>query len=103
MASTRATTGNSKPRVFPSVSTEPVRKTAAPKKRSTTTAKPTTKKTTAGRVTKPAAKGKPSVKDKVEGAAKKVAGTVERKPAKKAAGSKQAKGTDGKTARARKV
>lgn len=102
MASTRAATGNSKPRVFPTVSTDPVRKTTAPKKRTTT--KPTTKKTTTGRVTKPATqKRKPSVKDKVEGAVKKAVGTVERKPAKKAAGTKQAKGTDGKAARGRKA
>lgn len=96
MASTRAATGNSKPRVFPTVSTEPVRKT--------TTGKKTTKKTTTGRVAKPATtKSKPSVKDKVAGTAKKAAGAVEGKPAKKAAGAKQAKGTDTKSARGRKA
>jgi len=107
MASTRAATGNSKPRVFQAVSTDPVRKTTAGRKRTTktTTTKPAAKKTTTtGRVSKPkTVKGKPSVKDKVEGALKKAEGTVTNKPGKKAAGTKQAKGTDGKSARGRKV
>lgn len=69
MASTRAATGNSKPRVFTPVSTEPTRKTAV-KKRA-----PAAKKSTTAGVTKPKTqKRKPSVKDKVVGAVKKAEG-----------------------------
>jgi hypothetical protein len=107
MASTRAATGNSKPRVFTPVSTDPVRKTTAGKKRGRkpgVTIKTTTKKTTTGRVTKPKTqKRKPSVKDKVEGALEKAEGAILNKPGKKAAGTKKAKGTDGKNARGRKA
>jgi hypothetical protein len=109
MASTRAATGNSKPRVFTAVSTDPVRKTATGGKKrgrkpGTTTTKATTKKTTTGRVAKPKTqKRKPSVKDKVEGALEKAEGAILNKPGKKAAGTKKAKGTDGKNARGRKA
>ena len=106
MASTRAATGHSKPRVFAAISTEPGRKTTTGKKSSTkaTAGKPAAKKTAAGRVTKPKTqKRKPTVKDKVEGAAKKAEGAVTGNAAKKAAGTKQAKGTDGKRARKVKV
>ena len=75
MASTRAATGNSKPRVFTSVSTDPVQKRTAGKKRA-----PTTKKTTTG-VTKPKTqKRKTSVKDKVAGAVKKAEGVSHHPP-----------------------
>lgn len=101
MASTRAATGNSKPRVFEAISTAPGRKTTG-KKRATkkTTATPTS------RVTKkkaPAAKRKTSVKAKVEGAAKKIEGKVLNKPGKEAAGTKKMRGTDGKGVRKAKV
>jgi len=103
MAQTRGATGNAKPRVFAPVSTEPVRKrtTATGAKKRTT--KP---KTTGAGVTKkraPATKKKSTLKTKVEGAAEKVAGTVEKKPAKKAAGTKKSKTTDAKPSKAPKV
>ena len=98
MAQTRGATGNSKPRVFSTPSTEPVRKRAT----TTGTKKRATPKTTTGGVTKKSApatqKKKPSIKDKVEGAAEKVVGAVEDKPAKKAAATKKVRGTDGKKA-----
>ena len=95
MASTRAATGNSKPRVFAAISTDPVQK-----RKTTTARKP---KATAG-VTKPKTqKRKPSVKDKVAGAVKKAEGAVTKKPTKKAAGTKEMKGTDGKRGRKPKV
>lgn len=91
MASTRAATGNSKPRVFQTVSTEPTRKTTAGKKR--TTKKPAASKTATGRVAKPkTVKRKTTVKDKVAGAVKKAEGKVTKNPAKKAAGTKKAAG-----------
>jgi len=101
MAQTRGATGNAKPRVFAPISTEPVRK------RKTTGT--TTKKSTAGAgVTKKRApatshKRKSNLKDKVEGAVDKAVGTVERKPGKKAAGTKKMEGTDGKNSRTAKV
>lgn len=101
MASTRAATGNSKPRVFETISTAPGRKTTG-KKRGPKKATATT----AGRVTKkkaPATKRKTSVKSKIEGAAKKVEGKVLNKPGKEAAGTKKMKGTDGKVVRKAKV
>jgi len=98
MAQTRGATGNSKPRVFPTISTDPVRK-------------PRTggvKKTKATGVTKKRApathhKRKPSLKDKVVGAVEKVVGSVENKPGKKAAGTKKMRGTDGKNSKTAKV
>ena len=99
-ATTRHATGNSRPRQFTAVSTEPTTKRAPAAKRKTPAAKSASAKTTAaktprsktagGRVTKakaPAAshKRKPSTGDKVKGAAKKAAGAVERKPGKKGA------------------
>lgn len=103
MASTRAATGNSKPRVFQSISTEPGRKTTGGKKRGPK--KATITKPKAAGVTKKKAptKRKTSVKDKVAGAAKKAEGKVLNKPGKEAAGTKQIKGTDGKRARKAKV
>jgi hypothetical protein len=110
MAQTRHATGNSKPRIFASVSTEPTHKRTTTKK--TTASRPkktttTTKKTGAG-VTKKRApnthhKRKSSVKDKIEGVVEKVEGTIERKPGKKAAGTKKIRGTDGKNSKTAKV
>lgn len=108
MAATRASTGNSKPRVAAAVSTTPERK-----RNTTTTTKPATKKattkksTTSAGVTKKRAtpthhKRKPHVKDKVEGALEKAEDTAARKPGKQAAGTKKMNGTDGKNARTRK-
>ncbi|MFS8252225.1 hypothetical protein ACHK7U_00410, partial [Staphylococcus hominis] len=95
-----AATGNSKPRVFNAISTDPVRKSTVGKKRGR---KPGTTTKAAG-VTKPKTqKRKPTIKDKVEGAIEKAEGAVLKKPGKKAAGTKQMKGTDGKGARGRKV
>lgn len=107
MAATRASTGNSKPRVLPSISTGPERK-----RKSTTTKagtkKSTTKRSTTGAgVTKKRApnahhKRKATVTDKVKGALEKAEGTVTRKPGKKAAGTKKMRGTDGKGSRTAK-
>lgn len=108
MAATRASTGHSKPRVVPSISTTPERK-----RKSTTTAvkpatkKTTTKSTTGAGVTKKRApnthhKRKPGVSDRVKGALEKAEGTVTRKPGKKAAGTKRMRGTDGKGSRTAK-
>ncbi|KAJ9641739.1 uncharacterized protein PV06_03763 [Exophiala oligosperma] len=103
MAQTRGATGNAKPRIFTTPSTEPVRKRKAGTTTKKRTAKP--KSTTGAGVTKKRApaKSKSSLKDKVEGAVEKVAGAVERKPGKKAAGTKKIKGTDGKTSKAVKI
>lgn len=93
---------------------------AAPKPKSTSkkstvpktkanTSKPRAKAATAGRVEKkkaPATKKKrtPTVADKVKGGVEKAVGAVEGKPAKKAAGTKKIKGTDGKgSTRAKKA
>jgi hypothetical protein len=104
MASTRSTTGNSKPRVVATISTEPSRKRTTTKKTKANTSKP---RSTAGIVKKRAPathhKRKPSIKDKVEGAAEKVVGKIEHKPGKVAAGTKKIRGTDGKNSRSRKV
>lgn len=96
MAGTRSTTGNSKPRVFDTVSTEPTRKITTKKstKAKANTSKPRAK-TGAGvkkATTKKPAK-KSSVKAKVEGAAEKIVGKVESKPGKVGAGTKKMKGT----------
>ncbi|CAF9914895.1 MAG: hypothetical protein GOMPHAMPRED_008323 [Gomphillus americanus] len=91
MAITRHATGNSRPRAFAAVSTEP-----------TTKRRTATNKTTSGRVTKKSSathRRKPTVGDKVKGAAKKAAGTLERKPGKKAAGTAKMRGHDGKNNR----
>jgi hypothetical protein len=102
-ASTRASTGNSKPRLL-----QQVEDVITPKKRTTTTANTSKPRTTTGRVTKPKTttattgprtkivkkKRTPTVKvkDKVAGAAEKLVGEVEGKPGKKAAGTKKANG-----------
>jgi len=109
MAQTRGATGNSKPRVFETVSTEPTRKRKAPASTpATKKVKAVTKKVTGGGVTKKRAanthhKRKPSLKDKVEGVVEKVEGAVENKPGKKVAGTKKIRGTDGKNSRTAKV
>ncbi|KIW24387.1 uncharacterized protein PV07_10105 [Cladophialophora immunda] len=102
MAQTRGATGHSKPRVFATVSTEPVRKRKTTT--ATTTGGATKKRKTASKkagVTKTRApathhKRKPTIVDKIEGAVEKVVGIVEGKPGKKAAGTKKMRGTDGK-------
>jgi hypothetical protein len=104
MASTRATTGNSKPRIHATISTDPERK----RKTTTTTGRKRTTTKTTGGVTKRRApathhKRKSHIGDKIEGVADKVVGSVTRKPGKKAAGTKKIRGTDGKNSRARKV
>lgn len=101
MAQTRGATGNSRPRVFASIATEP-----ATRRKTTTTTKKKSAATGAG-VTKKRApnthhKRQPHLKDKVEGALEKAKGTIERKPGKKAAGTKKMRGTDGKGARTAK-
>ena len=106
MASTRSTTGNSKPRVITAITAEPSRKRATTTKKRTTTKANTSKPRSTG-VTKKKApathhKRKSSVKDKVEGAVEKVVGEIENKPGKEGAGTKKMRGTDGKKARGRK-
>ena len=102
-ASTRASTGNSKPRLL-----QQVEDAITPKKRTTTTANTSKPRTTTGRVSKPKTttattgprtkivkkKRTPTekVKDKVAGAAEKLVGEGEGKPGKKAAGTKKANG-----------
>lgn len=107
MAQTRGATGNAKPRVFAPISTEPVRKrkttTGGTKKRATTKGKTTTGGVTKKRTPAATHNRKPTLKDKVEGAAEKVVGAVEGKPAKKAAGTKKITGTDGKNSKTAKV
>lgn len=106
MALTRGSTGNSKPRIIEAISTSPAtaRKPRAKKTGSATKPKANTGKkrtgVTSGRVAKPktATKKKATPKDKVEGAIEKAKGAVEGKPSKKAAGTKQMKGTKPKKA-----
>ena len=100
MAQTRGATGNSKPRVFDTVSTEPTRKRKAGGPSAVTKAKATAKKATGAGVTKKrTTTKKPTIKDKVEGVVDKVEGAVERKPGKKAAGERKIRGTDKKAAK----
>lgn len=106
-ASTRASTGNSKPRIV-----QQIEDVVAPKKRTTTTAntsKPRANTTAAGRITKPKTTSTTTgprtkvvkkrrtptekAKDKVAGAAEKLVGEVEGKPGKKAAGTRKTNGT----------
>ncbi|KAI8628097.1 hypothetical protein F5Y19DRAFT_153386 [Xylariaceae sp. FL1651] len=100
MASTRASTGNSRPRVHMSVSTAPERK-----RRMTGSTTSSKRSTGVSKRKAPAAhhKRKPHLGDKIEGAAEKAIGKVTRRPGKKAAGTKKMRGTDGKNSRARKV
>ena len=103
-ASTRASTGNSKPRIV-----QQIENAVAPKKRTTTTANTSKPRTTTGRVAKPKTtatttgprtkvvkkKRTPTekAKDKVVGTAEKLVGEVEGKPGKKAAGTRKVNGT----------
>ncbi|KAF2478071.1 uncharacterized protein BDR25DRAFT_308892 [Lindgomyces ingoldianus] len=110
MATTRAKTGNSKPRVFAHVE-----EVVAPKKSTkANTSKPRAKKVTTGRVEKkkpaPATKKAPpkksapkAAKAKVEGKLEKVKGEVEGKPGKKAAGTKKAATTKKATPKTKKA
>ncbi|KAL8930870.1 MAG: hypothetical protein Q9208_000411 [Pyrenodesmia sp. 3 TL-2023] len=109
-------------------SRQPGKKSSATKKPApkANTSKPRVKKTTAGRVAKTPAQKKatapkkaaalkkaapktenrrePTLMDKVQGVAQQIAGVLEGNPAKKAAGTKKIRGTDGKGAtRAKKV
>ena len=103
-ASTRASTGNSKPRLV-----QQIENAVAPKKRTTTTANTSKPRTTGGRVAKPKTTATTTgpktkvvkkrrtptekAKDKVVGTAEKLVGEVEGKPGKKAAGTRKANGT----------
>jgi len=118
MATTRARTGNSKPRIV-----EEIKAVVGPKKRAApkakaNTSKPRSNKVASGRVAKPkttttTTKGGPNVKtvkkprtktekvvDKIVGTGEKIVGDVEGKPGKKAAGTKKVRGTDSTTKRA---
>ncbi|KAI1496599.1 hypothetical protein F5X99DRAFT_399976 [Biscogniauxia marginata] len=119
MASTRASTGNSRPRVHNTVSTAPERKRrttggtgTTAKKRGATTAATKKNNRTTGTSTSTGAgvrkrgrppihhhKRKPHLSDKVEGAIEKAVGAATRSPGKKAAGTKKMRGTDGKNSR----
>jgi hypothetical protein len=89
MATTRAKTGNAKPRVFPKTEEAVTGKKATTSKANTS--KPRAKKVATGRVAKPAAEKKVVKKktplkaaaDKVNGAVLKAEGKVEGKPEKK--------------------
>jgi len=104
MATTRAKTGNAKPRVFPKVE-EAVTGKKTPTSKANTS-KPRAKKVSTGRVTKAPAEKKvvkkktpiKAVADKVNGAVLKAEGKVEGKPGKKAAGTTKAKSTTTKKA-----
>ncbi|KAI5918305.1 hypothetical protein F4810DRAFT_715655 [Camillea tinctor] len=114
MASTRASTGNSRPRIHNPISTAPERKRrtttttttkkrGAPAKKSTTTATTTTNGGVRKRGRPPLHhhKRKPHLSDKIEGAVEKAVGAVTRRPGKKAAGTRKMRGTDGKGGRRR--
>lgn len=106
MAATRASTGNSKPRVLPAISTTPERQRKSTTTKAGTKKSATKKSTTGAGVTKKAPnthhKRKATVSDKVKGALEKAEGAVTRKPGKKAAGTKKMRGTDGKGSRTAK-
>jgi len=103
---TRSATGNSRPRVFPTV---PETTTTTTKKRATanTGAKRGPKKATTTKASKPvgvtkkkaAPAKKTSVATKAKGVVKKAEGAVTANPEKKAAGTKKIKGTDGTVAK----
>ncbi|KAK6580265.1 hypothetical protein PZA11_007287 [Diplocarpon coronariae] len=107
---TRQATGNAKPRIFPAVTEGATvtfkkrvtanagTKTGLKKAITTKAAKPV------GVTKKPAPAKKISVADKVKGVVKKAEGIVANNPAKKAAGTKKIKGTDGsKTTKSKTV
>lgn len=103
-ASTRASTGNSKPRLV-----QQIENAVMPKKRTTATANTSKPRTMGGRVAKPKATATTTgpktklvkkrrtpmekAKDKVVGATEKLVGEVEGKPGKKAAGTRKVHGT----------
>ncbi|XMA10026.1 hypothetical protein WAI453_002817 [Rhynchosporium graminicola] len=93
---TRSATGNSKPRIFPTV-TEPT----TTKRATANTGAKRGPKTTATKASKPvgvkkaAPAKKTSVATKAKGLVKKAEGAITNNPAKKAAGTKKIKGTDG--------
>ncbi|KAF3911464.1 hypothetical protein ABW20_dc0105799 [Dactylellina cionopaga] len=90
------TTGSTPTKAGPGRKKKPATATE-PTRRSTRTVTPRTIFSSGVTKTKPAPKKrKTTVTDKVVGVAKKVKGTVTRKPAVKAAGTKKIKGTDGK-------
>ncbi|MCJ1353952.1 MAG: hypothetical protein MMC33_003939 [Icmadophila ericetorum] len=105
MALTRHATGNSQPRKpFTQPTTTTTTTTTKTTKKSGTGAVSRPRKTggvTTGRVTKKSAatpakkRGRPTLKDKVEGAIEKTKGVVERKPGKKAAGTRKMRGETG--------
>ncbi|KAI0596658.1 hypothetical protein F4775DRAFT_289573 [Biscogniauxia sp. FL1348] len=113
MASTRASTGNSRPRIHNPISTAPERKRRATagggtstKKRGAPKKSTTTTTTTGAGVRKRGRpplhhKRKPHLSDKVEGAVEKAVGAVTRRPGRKAAGTRKMRGTDGKGSRRR--
>jgi len=109
---TRATTGNSRPRVFPQYTAEAVSKPKAKKStkkpaaaaKANTTAKraPATKAAKPVGVTKKKAPAKKTtIATKAKGALKKAEGVVTGNAQKKAAGTKKIKGTDGTKAKAK--
>ncbi|KAI1208974.1 uncharacterized protein F4807DRAFT_105868 [Annulohypoxylon truncatum] len=102
MAFTRSSTGHSKPRVQLNISTEPERRRTTTKHTTTTTGR---RGHHAGMTTQPATHHhrKPHLSDKIKGAAKKLNGTLTRRPGKKAAGTRQMRGTDGKGSRVTRV
>lgn len=107
MAATRSTTSSSRPRIFSTISTHPENKrkptasrSTKPKKTASTIGSLKESLTGAGvkktRAPNTHHKRKTSVKDKVAGAVEKAVGSVERKPGKKAAGTRRMRGTDGR-------
>ncbi|KAI0896865.1 hypothetical protein F4806DRAFT_411888 [Annulohypoxylon nitens] len=103
MAFTRSSTGHSKPRIQLNISTEPERKRNTKHTTTTTTGRRRGHGITG--TTQPATHHhrKPHLKDKIEGAAKKLNGKLTRRPGKKAAGTRQMRGTDGKGSRAARI
>ncbi|KAI0135158.1 hypothetical protein F4814DRAFT_400058 [Daldinia grandis] len=102
-ASTRASTGHSKPRVHLTVSTEPERKRQSG--HTSTPHRHTGVKKRTGATRAPAThhKRKPHLSDKIEGAAEKLVGKITRRPGKKAAGTRKMRGTDGKGSHVKRV
>ncbi|KAI1849834.1 hypothetical protein JX265_012300 [Neoarthrinium moseri] len=124
MASTRSTTGSSRPRIHATIDSGPERKrrttatTGAKRGRKPGSTTKTSSVTGAGvkKRGRPAGstnkataatgthhKRKSHLSDKVEGVADKIVGTVTHRPGKKAAGTKKIRGTDGKNSRGRKA
>ncbi|KAI8959582.1 hypothetical protein F5Y11DRAFT_332550 [Daldinia sp. FL1419] len=104
-ASTRSSTGHSKPRVQLTVSTEPERKRHGGATATTHHYHNTGVKKRTGATRAPAThhKRKPHLSDKIEGAAEKLVGKITRRPGKKAAGTRKMRGTDGKGSHYKRV